>query len=52
MGSILNNELAQFQVYSPSVQTYETAKDYRIEGEVPGFGKEDLTIEFPQNHVL
>jgi HSP20 family molecular chaperone IbpA len=52
MGSILNNELAQFQVYSPRVQTYETSKDYRIEAEVPGFRKEDLTIEFPQNRVL
>jgi HSP20 family molecular chaperone IbpA len=52
MGSILNNELAQFQVYSPRVQAYETAKDYRIEAEVPGFRKEDLTIEFPQNRVL
>ena len=52
MGSILNNELAQFQVYSPRVQTYETTKDYRIEAEVPGFRKEDLTIEFPQNRVL
>jgi HSP20 family molecular chaperone IbpA len=52
MGSILNNELTQFQVYSPRVQTYETPKNYRIEAEVPGFRKEDLTIEFPQNRVL
>jgi len=52
MGSILNNELAQFQVYSPRVQAYETPKDYRIEAEVPGFRKEDLTIEFPRSRVL
>ena len=52
MGSILNNELAHFQDYSPRVQTYETPKDYRIEAEVPGFRKEDLTIEFPRSRVL
>ena len=52
MGSILNNEIAQLQVYSPRVQTYETPKDYRIEAEVPGFRKEDLTIEFPRSRVI
>src|SRR5947207_10076130 len=52
MGSLLNTEMAQFQGYTPRVQTFEGPRAYRIEAEVPGFRKEELSIEFPKKHVI
>jgi len=52
IGSLLNTEMAQFQGYSPRVQTFEGPKAYRIDAEVPGFRKEELSIEFPKRNVI
>ena len=52
MGSLLNAEMAKFQGYTPRVQISEDPKAYRIEAEVPGFRKEELSIEFPKNRVI
>lgn len=52
MGSLLNAEIAKFQSYTPRVQIFEDPKAYRIEAEVPGFRKEELSIEFPKPHLI
>ena len=52
MGSMLNPEMPHFQGYNPHVRTYEGPKSYRIDAEVPGFRKEDLSIEFPKKHFI
>lgn len=52
MGSLLNTEMAKFQGYTPRVQIFEGPKAYRIEAEVPGFRKEDLSIEFPKKRLI
>jgi HSP20 family protein len=52
MGSMLNPEIPHFQGYNPRVRTYEGPKSYRIDAEVPGFRKEDLSIEFPKKHFI
>ena len=49
---MLNAEIEQFQRYHPRVQIFEDPKSYRIEAEVPGFRKEDLSIEFPKKHFI
>jgi HSP20 family molecular chaperone IbpA len=49
---MLNNEIAQFQAYNPRVETFEGPKSYRIDAEVPGFRKEDLSIEFPKKRLI
>ena len=52
MGSLLNAEMAKFQGYTPRVQIFEDPKAYRIEAEVPGFRKEELSIEFPKKRLI
>ena len=52
MGSLLNTEMAKFQGYTPRVQVFEGPKAYRIEAEVPGFRKEELSIEFPKKRLI
>ena len=49
---MLNNEIAQFQAYNPRVETSESPKSYRIDAEVPGFHKDDLSIEFPKKRLI
>jgi HSP20 family molecular chaperone IbpA len=49
---MLNNEIVQFQGYTPRVQTFEGPKSYRIDAEVPGFRKEELSIEFPKKGFI
>jgi HSP20 family molecular chaperone IbpA len=49
---LLNTEMAKFQGYTPRVQIFEGPKAYRIEAEVPGFRKEELSIEFPKKRLI
>jgi HSP20 family molecular chaperone IbpA len=50
---IFNNELASFQRYNfPRVDIKESPKAYRLEAEVPGFRKSDLSIEFTDPRTL
>lgn len=50
---ILNSELASFQRYNfPRVDIKEGPKAYRLEAEVPGFRKSDLSIEFTDPRTL
>jgi HSP20 family molecular chaperone IbpA len=50
---ILNNELASFQRYNfPRVDIKEGPKAYRLEAELPGFRKSDLSIEFLDPRTL
>src|SRR5579859_2099011 len=50
---LLNSELSAFQRYNfPRVQLKEGPKGYRLEAEVPGFRKSDLSIDFPDPRTL
>ena len=50
---ILNNELASFQRYNfPRVDIKEGPKAYRLEAELPGFRKSDLSIDFLDPRTL
>lgn len=52
LGSMLNTEIARLQEYNPRVQMIEGSKSYRIDAEVPGFRKEELSIEFPKKRFI
>lgn len=53
MRSILNDDLAQFRGYpSLCIKYFEGPKAYRIDAEVPGFRKEDLSVEFLNQRTL
>ena len=39
-------------LYIPRADVSETKKDYRIEAEVPGYSKEDISIEFTDGTTL
>ena len=50
---LINNELSAFQRYNfPRVELKEGPKGYRLEAEVPGFRKSDLSIDFPDPRTL
>ena len=50
---ILNSQFGAFQRYSfPRVDLKEGPKAYRLEAEIPGFRKNDISIEFLDSHTL
>jgi HSP20 family molecular chaperone IbpA len=50
---ILNTELGQFQRYNfPRVDVKEGPKAYHLEAEIPGFRKDNLSIEFLDSRTL
>lgn len=58
VGRLLDNyenmfsNLGQLQTYAPSFDVRETEKSYHLDGELPGVQKEDLEIEFENEHCL
>jgi HSP20 family molecular chaperone IbpA len=53
MRSILNDDFAHFRGYpSLRIKYVEGPKAYRIDAEVPGFRKEDLSVEFLNQRTL
>ncbi len=50
---LLSQELSPFQRFNfPRLEFKEGAKAYRLEAEVPGFRKTDLSIDFPDPRTL
>jgi len=53
LAPIINSEFGQFQRFNfPRVDIREGPKAYRLEAEIPGFRKNDLSIEVLDNRTL